>query len=141
MRNPNLEKVIGKIIGKSKKENSEIEKMKKKMEKDENRKEKENTVESITPSSTGKIYLKALPLRSLNDLEKIKNEVKSGNILIVRVDPLAEKNVEDVKRAIGELSEFVASIGGDIARLGEERIVLTPPNVQIWKKKSASSNK
>ena len=82
MRNPNLEKVIGRIIGKSKKEESEIEKAK------EN-KEKEFTTESATSSSTSKIYLKAFPLRSLDDLEKIKNEVKSGNILIIRVGPLA----------------------------------------------------
>ncbi|MEM2939221.1 MAG: cell division protein SepF, partial [Candidatus Bathyarchaeia archaeon] len=73
------------------------------------------------------------------DLEKIKSEVKSGNILIIKVEPLAEKSIEDVKRAISELSEFVESIGGDIARLGEERIVLTPPNVQIWKEKSPTT--
>jgi len=133
LRNPNLEKVIGRIIGKSKKEESEIEKAK------EN-KEKEFTTESATSSSTSKIYLKAFPLRSLDDLEKIKNEVKSGNILIIRVGPLAEKNVEDVKRAVGELNEFAASIGGDIARLGEERIVLTPPSVQIWKEKTSTSS-
>ncbi len=134
MKNSNLEKVIGRIIGKSKKEeSSENKKM-------EEPKGKETIIETTAPPPTNKIYLKAFPLRSLDDLEKIKNEVKSGNILIIRVGPLAEKNVEDVKRAVGELSEFVASIGGDIARLGEERIVLTPPSVQIWKEKASTSN-
>jgi len=90
--------------------------------------------------ATGKIYLKALPLRSLEDLEKIKSEVRSGNIVIIKVESLAEKSVEDVKRAIGELSEFVESIGGDIARLGEERVVVTPPTVQIWREKQQSSS-
>lgn len=132
MRNPNLEKVIGKIIGKSKKEGSEIEDMKKR--------EKEATTKSVASSNTNKIYLKAFPLRSLDDLEKIKSEIESGNILIIRVGPLAKKNVEDVKRAVSELSEFIASIGGDIARLGEERIVLTPPTVQIWKEKTSESS-
>jgi SepF-like predicted cell division protein (DUF552 family) len=27
----------------------------------------------------------------------------------------------------------VQASGGDIARLGEERVVITPPNVKIWK--------
>lgn len=94
----------------------------------------------VKPPEIGKIYLKALSLHSLEDLEKIKNEIKSGNILIVKIEPLLDKSVEDVKRAIGELSEFIESIGGDIARLGEERIVLTPRNVRIWREKQTTSS-
>ncbi|MDH5794619.1 MAG: cell division protein SepF [Candidatus Bathyarchaeota archaeon] len=82
-----------------------------------------------------KVYLKALSLHSLGELDGIKSEVKSGNILIIRVGPLAEKSVDDVKRAVGELSEFTEQIGGDIARLGEERIVLTPSFVRVWREK------
>lgn len=59
-------------------------------------------------------------------------------MLIVRVTPLAKKSVDDVKRAINELYEYVETLGGDIARLGEERIVLTPPPIKIWRKKSGS---
>lgn len=130
MANLNPGKILDKIIGRGKKKEAErVE-----------RQEEKITDVSITSLPTGKIYLKALSLHSLDDLEKIKNEVKSGNILIIRVGPLAEKNIDDVKRAISELSEFVRSISGDIARLGEERIVLTPSNVQIWKEKSSPPN-
>ena len=80
-----------------------------------------------------KAYLKAKPLRSLEDVEVIKREVKSGNILIVKISPLARRSVEDVKLAVTELSNFVQEIGGDIARLGEERIVICPPFIKIWR--------
>jgi len=80
--------------------------------------------------------LKALPLRALDDVEFIKDELKSGNILILRVTPLAKKNVEDVKKAVNELYEFTKSIGGDIARLGEERVVIVPSFVTIWREKT-----
>jgi len=92
-----------------------------------------------SPASTvpRRIYLKASVLRSLGDLDTVKNEVKSGNILIVRLGPLAEKNMDDVKRAVAELSEFAEQIGGDIARLGEERIVVTPFFVKVWREKTA----
>lgn len=83
-----------------------------------------------------KAYLKALPLRTLNDVEVIKHELKSGNILILRVTPLAKKSVEDVKKAVNELYEFTKSIGGDIARLGEERVVMVPSFITIWREKS-----
>ena len=83
-----------------------------------------------------KTYLKAMPLRELSDLENIKNEVKNGNIIILRVTPLATKSIEDVKNAVNELYQFSESIGGDIARLGEERVVVCPKTIRIWREKS-----
>ena len=87
-----------------------------------------------------KNYLKAMPLRDLADLEKIKNEVQNGNILILRITPLASKSIEDVKHAVNELYEFTGNIGGDIARLGEERVVICPPDIRIWREKTPVSN-
>ena len=87
-----------------------------------------------------KTYLKAMPLRDLSDLDSIKSEVKNGNILILRITPLASKSIEDVKRAVNELYEFAEAIGGDIARLGEERVVICPPNIRIWREKTPVSN-
>ncbi len=85
------------------------------------------------------IYVKALPLQELDDVEIIKGEVKTGNILIVRITPLARKSVEETKLAITELTDYTKSLGGDIARLGEERIVITPAGVKVWRKETASS--
>jgi SepF-like predicted cell division protein (DUF552 family) len=78
-------------------------------------------------------YVKAVSLREIDDVAKIQSEVKLGNILIVRITPLAKKSVEDTKKAINELCDYVKEIKGDIARLGEERIVITPPTVKIWR--------
>lgn len=89
---------------------------------------------------SGKTYLKAMPLRNLSDLEVVKNEVKSGNIVILRITQLANKSIDDVKRAVDDLCEFVGSVGGDIARLGEERVVICPANVKIWREKTSISN-
>jgi hypothetical protein len=107
-----------------------------KSKKDEGKK----SVKSETENVLVKTYLKALPLRDLSELETVKSEVNSGNILILRITPLANKNIEDVKRAVNELCEFVESINGDIARLGEERVVICPSNVRIWREKTPISN-
>ena len=88
-----------------------------------------------------KTYLKAMPLRNLSDLDAVKSEVNAGNVLILRITSLAQKNIQDVKRAVNELIEFAESIEGDIARLGEERVVICPPNVKIWRQKTPVSNK
>jgi SepF-like predicted cell division protein (DUF552 family) len=105
--------------------------------------EDEKPVESPAKSKevTDKMYLRAMPLRDLSDLEEIKSEVKNGNVLILRITPLASKNIEDVKHAVNELYEFAESIGGDIARLGEERVVICPQNIRIWREKRQVSDK
>ncbi|MBI2648787.1 MAG: cell division protein SepF [Thaumarchaeota archaeon] len=77
--------------------------------------------------------VKALQLRSGDEIARIQKDVAERMIIILRVTPLAQKNVDELKVAVEQLYEFATSIGGDIARLGEERIVITPPGVRIWR--------
>ncbi len=88
----------------------------------------------VEPAS--KTYLKAMPLKELSDIANVEEEVKNGNIIILRVTPLAGKSIEDVKTAVNQLFQFAESIGGDIARLGEERVVICPKNIRIWREKT-----
>jgi len=81
-----------------------------------------------------------MPLRELADLENVKTEVTNGNIIILKITPLANKSIQDVSRAVNELYEFTEFIGGDIARLGEERIVICPPRIRIWREKTPAQN-
>jgi SepF-like predicted cell division protein (DUF552 family) len=90
--------------------------------------------------ATAKTYLKAMPLRDLADLENIKTEINNGNILILKITPLAHKSIEDVKLAVNDLYAFAETIHGDIARLGEERIVICPPKIRIWREKTPAQN-
>jgi len=83
-----------------------------------------------------KTYLKAMPLKTMADIENVKKEVLNGNIIILRVTPLASKSIDEVKTAVNQLTEFTERIGGDIARLGEERVVICPKNIRIWREKS-----
>ena len=81
-----------------------------------------------------------MPLRELTDLENVKSEVKNGNIVILRITPLATKSIEDVKQAVNQLYEFAESINGDIARLGDERVVICPDKIRIWREKTPVQN-
>jgi len=81
-----------------------------------------------------------MPLRDLTDIDLIKTEVGTGNVVIAKITPLARKSVEDVGRAVNELCEYVKTVGGDIARLGEERIVVTPSSIRIWREKPRPSS-
>jgi SepF-like predicted cell division protein (DUF552 family) len=92
----------------------------------------------VNPSIQHPIYVKAYPLRDPADVPRIKAEIIEGNILIVKMTPIAKRSVEETKSAISELVDFIKSIQGDIARLGEERIVITPPTVKVWRGKQNS---
>ncbi len=101
----------------------------------------QSTPEPAKPEDqAAKTYLKAMPLRDLADLEKIKEDVRNGNILILKITALANKNIVDVSQAVNELYSFTEEIGGDIARLGEERIVICPPKIRIWREKAPAKN-
>ena len=79
------------------------------------------------------VYLKALTLRDVSDLSSIKEDLKKHMIIILRVTPLAQKDVGELEQVVKELYSYCQTADCDIARLGEERIVITPPGVKIWR--------
>ena len=93
----------------------------------------EDQVRDNTKQGMGDIYLKSQSIRNTEDVQRIKDEISRKMILILKITPLAQKSVGDLKKVVEELYEFTTSMGGDIARLGEERVVVTPPGVRIWR--------
>ena len=79
------------------------------------------------------VYLKAITLRDPTEVQLIKEDLEKQMIVIIMVTPLAQKSVDELRRVIDDLYKFVQSAGGDIARLGEERVVITPSKVKIWR--------
>ena len=78
-------------------------------------------------------YLKAITIRDPSDVHSIKEDIKKNMILILRVTPLAQKDVEKLRKVVEDLYTIAKNSEADIARLGEERIIVTPPGVKIWK--------
>ncbi len=78
-------------------------------------------------------YLKAITIRDPSDVHSIKEDIKKKMILILRVTPLAQNDVEKLRKVVEDLYTIAKNADADIARLGEERIIITPPGVKIWK--------
>ena len=78
-------------------------------------------------------YLKAITLRDKSDIHTVKEDIKKGMILVLRVTPLAQKNVDELRKVVEEIYSIAKTQDADIARLGEERIIVTPAGVKIWK--------
>ena len=78
--------------------------------------------------------IRPITLEGYDDVPLIKREIINKTILILRVTRLAQKNIEELRNALEEIYESVKDSGGSIARLGDERVIITPDTVKIWNK-------
>ncbi len=46
---------------------------------------------------------------------------------------MAHKDVDKLRKVVEDLYTIAKNANADIARLGEERIIVTPPGIKIWK--------
>lgn len=76
-------------------------------------------------------YIKVTKLKGFADIDISARELSEGNIVIVDIQPLADRSTKELKHAIDEMKDICLSMGGDIAGITEYHLILTPPNVKI----------
>jgi SepF-like predicted cell division protein (DUF552 family) len=79
-------------------------------------------------------YVKSITLKNDTDISTIDSEIQAGNILILKITPLVVEDATQIQEVIREIKRIMEKREGDIARLGEERIVLTPKCIRIWRR-------
>ncbi len=77
------------------------------------------------------IYIKSMDLESPDDLKRVGDELRSGNIVILNIASFMSRDVEGLKQTIAQLKGICYAIGGDIGRLSDSWIVATPKYVTI----------
>jgi len=80
-------------------------------------------------------YVKPIALKADTDLKLVAKELKDGNIVLVNVSSLVKRNPIRLKEKISKLKRYANDIDGDIARISEEQILLTPAKIKIIKRK------
>ncbi len=79
-------------------------------------------------------YVKPVSLQADSDIKVVEEELRQKNIILLNITPIARNPIK-LKSAVNELRSFAHSINGDIARIDEDKILLTPHNVKIVKRK------
>ncbi len=79
------------------------------------------------------VYVKPIAMRNLQNIQDIIQELKNGNIVISNIKPIISNNPAEAKRAIDQLKGTCKGLGGDIAGIGEDRLLVTPSFVKIWR--------
>jgi SepF-like predicted cell division protein (DUF552 family) len=91
-------------------------------------------------SEPADFYVKPVSLQQESDLAVIQGELAKKNIILLNISEL-EKRPNTLKGMIDQLKVYVTKINGDIARLDEQKILLTPTKVKIIKSKKAPARK
>ena len=77
-------------------------------------------------------YVKPVALESEADVQVIMEELKNKNIILLNVSPMA-KQTNKLKHIVDNIRAFITKINGDIARIDNDKILLTPSKVKIVK--------
>lgn len=80
-------------------------------------------------------FVKPMSLTSPEDAERVVNEAKEGNIILLNIEGLAKRNALRLKELVTKIKEQIMEIDGDIARISHDRILITPSKVKIIKKR------
>ena len=76
--------------------------------------------------------LRVLSLNEFTDVEGILAHLRDrSNVVVLKVKPSLVQEKMELKRALKRIQRTTSAIGGDIAGIKEDIIVITPPSVRI----------
>ena len=84
---------------------------------------------STVNGAVQKVYLLLSKFQSISEVDMIKRELAKGNVVFLDFSEFLEEDTNemvDLKRAIEQLRGYCQEIGGDIGRIGEQLLILTP---------------
>lgn len=88
-----------------------------------------------------KALVKSYTLDDFSGLKQIISDIREGYIVgIINIKPLKEKDVVELKRAISKLKTTVETLGGDIAGIFDDLVVVTPSFAQIDRSKKSKKS-
>ena len=82
-------------------------------------------------------FVKPVALESEADVSVVENELSKGNIILLNFTPISKQQTR-VKNVLGGLKNYVLKIDGDIARIGDTLLLLTPKGTKIIKKRKGA---
>jgi SepF-like predicted cell division protein (DUF552 family) len=79
-------------------------------------------------------YVKPVLLQQETDVQLIESELQKRNIILLNISEIS-KRPNTLKNIIDTLKAYVEKVNGDIAKLDDEKILITPAKVKIIKSK------
>lgn len=84
-----------------------------------------------------KEHVRVLTMSDYSDVEGVLELLRDrSNIVVLRIKPRLVQEKMELKRALKRIQRTCQAIGGDIAGVKEDVIIITPPNIEIMRTSS-----
>jgi len=91
--------------------------------------------EEENPYEDAEAFVKPITLQTEHDKDVVLEEAKKGNILLINIADLSKRNAMKLKELVTAIRAGIEDIDGDVARISQDRIIVTPAKVKIIKRK------
>jgi SepF-like predicted cell division protein (DUF552 family) len=82
------------------------------------------------------IFVKSVELKDVVEVQEAAEEVRKGNIIVVDIEELLRRP-DELRRAVEQLKDISRRLGGDIGKLTDSKIILTPRFIKIQFRRAA----
>ena len=90
----------------------------------------------------GTVVVRPFVIEDFADIKGILEALREGNTIgLINIRPLKDKDMIELKRAIGKLKKTTEAIEGDIAGFGEDYIIVTPAYAKVYRAKGSPAEK
>ena len=80
------------------------------------------------------VWIKPVILEDVGDAAMVASELGNGNIVLLNIEPLMKRNAIKLKQAVSKIKGTVRTVNGDIARLSEYKLLITPKGIKVSRK-------
>ncbi|MFB6208311.1 MAG: cell division protein SepF [Candidatus Nanohaloarchaea archaeon] len=81
--------------------------------------------------SDDKVVIRAVTLTEFDDVEEAQQHLRNDHIVWINIQPLKNKEMTALKRAVKRLKKTIKAIDGDMAGVDEDWIVACPSYARI----------
>jgi SepF-like predicted cell division protein (DUF552 family) len=83
------------------------------------------------------IFVKSVELKDVVEVQEAAEEVRKGNIIVVDIEELLRRDPGELRRAVEQLKDISRRLGGDIGKLTDSKILMTPRFIKIQFRRAA----
>lgn len=83
---------------------------------------------------SAKIFVKYFVLTDYADIKPVLDSLREGfTVALVKIRPLRDKDMTELKRAINKVKSTIEAIGGDLVGIDQDWIVAVPQFVEVYR--------
>ncbi len=72
-------------------------------------------------------------LRSFDEIEKVQSALREGKVVFLRIKEMRDADINELKRSVDRLKKTCNAMGGDIAGVDEDVLIITPNYAKVFR--------